>query len=741
LFALMLSRQVGDWFEDEQILFRQRLVFDRRPLGLQLNSADLHVTSVDFTPELDRATIIYELAYAAETGSGAVQTIHMQHTAVFEKHEQRWLLSEGGAEFWGGWEHLEGKRVTLIYPQRDATLARKLAQDLDRQLVVLCQTLAGIDCPADFHIWVRLRKQPATLAQMAVGEATLTRGQDMNLPTPTLAGLPIDAAGYQALYRGYATYVVTAVIAELTGWQCCQQLLFYHALLDKELGQLGLRPWPLTTADYDSMLSRYFRLPEIHTLWQASSTLGLTEEDRWRVYAFVDFLAESSPGMPLAEMQRRLTSAPGYINWARQFTGDDYESDVALKREWVHFVYEQTSMARVPPPVPLPEQNVHLFCLSGSRHELYQYDWKSNRWLSQRSLDETITGLISPLPGKDGLILYEHTSAITNQMWTVLRPNEEDVILPVELDSVFHQVNDGPDSLRQKLLTGHHDAGQDRFQFTLLDLASCTARACDSIPLPGLPVWSPDGLHTIVNLMYGRDGFFQLALGDSQGQPIKPLELGSNPFWMDNETFGYLRTGADVVEVVANTINGDETLFQLTPEVLLTALPEGAPQTAALSIRQVMSHPANPHLLFIDAAAPALQTQYVFAVDRLAQNIDLVLQLDDRHGFIDFRFSPHGRWWTLITYNRLDPVDATWAIHLHDIERRETTRLAFNPIPYPAHSYDWSDDGRWFMKVEDGFITLLAPAYDYYKMLFFDASFCTSAVWVHERQSNQERKS
>jgi len=733
LFNLVLSRRYGDWFADQQILFTQNLVFDRRPLGLYLDSAVPRLTNVDLSPELNRATVTYDLTYISETGTGITQTIDLQQTAVFENHDQRWLLSKGGADFWGGWEHLDGKWLTLTFPQRDADLAARLAADLDQQLADLCQTLVGINCPSDFHIRVWLRKEPVTLAQMAVWETTLASGREINLPSPTLVGVSVDEAGYQALYRGYAAPVVTAVIADLTEWQCCQRILFYEALLDKELNQLGLRPWPLTTADYDTILSRYFRLPEIHKLWQASSTTNLTEADHWRVYTFVDFLSHASPNMPLAEMQRQLFQAPGYLDWSRQFTNRAYESDTVLKREWVRFVYEQTSLAHIPSPIPLPEQNIHLYCLSESHHELYQYDWGDNDWLPQRSLDKALDGLISPLPGKDGLILYEHTPAIVDQTWTIIRPNEAAVVLPVELDSVFSTANNNPVSFGDKLLTGHHDLKQNRFQFTLLDLDSCDSTHCDSIPLPGLPVWSPDGVHTIVSLMHDNKGFFQLALGDSEGQFIRPIGSGSNPFWIDNETLGYLRTDQDNAEVVVTTINDDEPLFRLAADELLQALAEEAQATDTLAIRQIMSQPTNPQLLVVDTAVPAQHTQYIFTVDRLSHKIDMILQLDDRYGFIDFRFSPDGRWFTLTTYDRLDPVDATWSVYLHDMEQHQTTLLAFNPISYPTHSYDWSDDGQWFLKVEDGFITLLAPAYDYYKMLFFDAELCNSAVWVHER--------
>lgn len=734
LFALMLSTRYDDWFADQQQLFSQRLIFDRYPLGIYLDSAVPNPVSVELSPDLKRATVIYELGYTTETVAGTLETFTLQHTAVFQNRNQLWQLSKGGASFWGSWEHFEGERISLTFPQRDADLAARLAADLDQQLDVLCQTLVGINCPSDLHIQVRLRKEPASLSQMAVQEATLTRGQEINLPTPTLVGLPVDEAGYQALYRGYAAYLVTAVLAELTNWQCCQQILFYEALRDKQLSQLGLLPWPLTTADYDTILGRYFRLPEIHALWQASSTEGLTEEDHWRVYAFVDFLAQTSPDMPLAEMQRQLAQATGYLNWSRQFANGAYETDADLKREWIRFVYGQTSLAQIPPPVPLPEQAMHLYCLSGTQHELLQYDWGNDGWLSQRSLDASLNGLISPLPSRDGLILYEHSSSIANQMWTVFRPNEAAVVIPVDLGSVFSTVHNNPISLGEKLLTGHHDLDQNRFQFTLLDLDSCDVNACDSISLPGLPIWSPDSAHTIVNLMPDSNGYFQLSLGDSEGQLIKPIGSGSSPFWIDNETFGYLRTERANAEIVVTTMN-DEILFRLAADELLAALPEEAQDVDTLSIRQIMSHPANPQLLIVDTAVPT-QAQYIFAVNRLSQEIELLLKLDDRYGFIDFRFSPDGRWLTLTTYDRLDPLDATWSVYLHDIEQRETTLLAFNPIPYPADSYDWSDDSRWFLKVEDGFITLVAPAYNYYKMLFFDAALCTSAVWVHEKSSN-----
>jgi hypothetical protein len=152
----------------------------------------------------------------------------------------------------------------------------------------------------------------------------------------------------------------------------------------------------------------------------------------------------------------------------------------------------------------------------------------------------------------------------------------------------------------------------------------------------------------------------------------------------------------------------------------------------ALSISQVHGSLAHSNLLFIDAAAPPLHSRYIFSFDRQSKEIALNLRFDDSYRPVSFDFSPDGRWWTLSTH--ADPgVGPEWALYLHHIESNRTRLLAFNPIPYVGHSYDWSADGQWLLKVDSGTISLIAPAHDYQELILINPSMCTSAVWVHEQ--------
>jgi hypothetical protein len=123
-------------------------------------------------------------------------------------------------------------------------VAERLAADLDALLMRACSEVDHLDCPAGWHVTLRLENDPGLLVEL--NDRWLRPAPDgvLELPTPTLVGLPVDddegaaEVGYQALLRAYASRLVRSVVGELTGYNCCRQMLFYRALVDRLLSEL-----------------------------------------------------------------------------------------------------------------------------------------------------------------------------------------------------------------------------------------------------------------------------------------------------------------------------------------------------------------------------------------------------------------------------------------------------------------------------------------------------------------------
>ena len=73
------------------------------------------------------------------------------------------------------------------------------------------------------------------------------------------------------------------------------------------------------------------------------------------------------------------------------------------------------------------------------------------------------------------------------------------------------------------------------------------------------------------------------------------------------------------------------------------------------------------------------------------------------------------------------------ALHLYNLENGEhQTILTNTDIFFPAFSFDWSLDSNWLAFTRgNSVIGLIAPDYDYQRMILHDEGECTSLSWVN----------
>jgi hypothetical protein len=248
-----------------------------------------------------------------------------------------------------------------------------------------------------------------------------------------------------------------------------------------------------------------------------------------------------------------------------------------------------------------------------------------------------------------------------------------------------------------------------------------------------LPVWSPDGRHTLITLSA------DLQQDDPQDPPVvwladaaaknkQAVGVGQRPFWLDAQTYGYLRVNAAGQEEWVTAVIDDPTPHPLlSEETLLAALPE-AQRPEALFMNAPTPLADRPGQLVMRAftSNDSEQTSYLFAVTRTpdqdtVEKVTLLYQSDSSSWF---ELSPDGRW--LVTYNDNSGF-AGYTIILQNLETGTQYPLS-STIGYSS-DLSWSPDGKWTVRNGDGFILLGVPDAHYEQVVFHDFDDCNDTAW------------
>lgn len=763
LLATLLSGRDPNWVAAYTDLAQQESLYGRAALGLHLLPVPdpANLAEITLNPGLTSAEVQLEQAYAIQVGNGVTETVTLIHTAVYRRGSERWLLSPTLPEFWGERASASGTILTVDYPLRDEAVVQRLALDLDAKLGEACRTLRDLHCPADLRVHLRLATAADSLVEMADPMTALRGGLSLELPTPTLVGVPVDDAAYQALFRGYAARLVTAVISELVDWTCCAHALFYQALLDAQMSQLGLRPWPVGKAEYVRALNEGIDLEDTVSAWSANAIAGADDPELVRAQLVVDFLLQRFPENSAASLQRQLSSLQRYLGWLHQFAGEVTSgqelSFAVLEREWRLYLFSQSLVTEKPPPIPRLEQALYLACQGddqsgGSR--LWQYHWEEGTWDEMTAVPE-FTFMI-PFPD-DGALLLQNVSngeeGYQTRIW-------QDGRITLEMNHQMPAVSLGQmDPAGKQLLIYKVEEVTGFAVPFLIPLDQCDGETCPMTRLAATPFWSPDGEHTLMSqfdisnsnlvaaagrvLLFPNEPVLPPApihLGDGQGMlareesGLMSVGKGYVPFWLDNEWVGYVTqrpeskgAAGQAVEVVS--LRGDVPRTLLTSDNLRQALPSPE-RPRRVHILYVGSSPANPGLLFLLTLDPDTGGMPLFSFDRDTGEIT-ARALTVQGGMLSLSFSPDGRW-LLIT--SVDAESGEPVVYLHDIFRNETEQFPGRTLSSaPLMTYDWSADGRWLAILTDSeAVILVAPAYGYKTVRFHGRQACHSVAWLNQ---------
>lgn len=737
LFITFLSGRNAAWAGAQERVIANGLFYDRPGFGLQWlpQEAGETVTAVTISPDLTTAIVTATHQYALDVGNNLSQTLFLQHTAVYRLGPDRWLVSPADQEFWGETETSKGALLTLTYPQRDGAIANRLATDLEAKIHELCTRLPDVTCPAGLHVNVALSANPAavfesnqlpagltmTLPRMRtlgwysfparLGEHTLT------LPTPSLLGRPLDEAGYQAIYRGYAARVASAVIAEQVGWQCCDGAALFQALLDAQLAQLGLKPWPVTAVAVASL--SHSALTAVYQTWR-DAPLDL-DEDRQPLYLMVEFLQQVGQATPAA-MQRALVSVPAE-EWLPRVVQEAYPSREAL---WRRYLYGRSPAAQAPPPIPWPQQALWLVCRPAAAADalLYRYDVAADDLELVRALGRQ-TAVLQPLMNHDAVLIGEIGAGTLPFASTFLWQDGRERLIdrqPGTMSAATLPLALSPDGANAVFFTGGSTP------YALLNLDACqNTGECTLSSLLGRPLWSPDGQQTILlGNPAGSGADVLLFRAAAQGQQVEMVGMGQYPFWLDNDTIAYLEARAVVAIAGADSA---PTTALLLDEVLALA------QVAAPDDWQLQFISVNPQdadmLLLVLVNAGTGET-HLLAYQRESGDVTVRLSWTHREvsSMAQAVLSPDGRWLALLSFA---DREQGWILQLHDLAQEDNTyryplgmgmvtSVMLNPSA-------WSADGQWLALAYDDDARLFALDAAYERRFAPERMACDQAAW------------
>lgn len=757
LFVSLLSGRSATWTDtqrervDDGLLFAGTgRVFSFRPEGALVGEP-----AVELNPELTEAVLSVAQPFVVDAGSGLTETVVLTQTHVFRRGSQRWLLSPPDDAYWGAWQTRDGRALQVTYPQRDADIALRLQDDLERKLMEMCRTV--VDCPQDYSMRMRLETDVQSIVQAGSGEQRLVGTREVTLPTPSLVGLPEDEAAYAALFRGYATHLISAAMIDVLDYECCEVALFQEALLEWQLSRLSLRSTPLTLQDYLHLIDAPLTVERLTSLMRPYDPLAADEEAPPEVHAFVDFLRNrlSMRQDPLGDMQRSLSESGSFWEWVRALTEYDSTNPTQLQDHWLAFVWDMVRATQeVAQPIPvesLPQQDIVAMC-GDEVMDIYRYSLPDEQWTKEVSSGVVFAALAAlpsgvgymmsgQLPGQEpdeGLVTYLRRE--DEEPFAIIQEEPpKSVLLPPGLQ----------EPQGERMVAWHYtiaDESGGMPAIGLLDPASCTPEGCTLQRTAGFPIWSPDGrLALAVDVDNG--GILYLPQGSTSWRSLD-LQSPLFPFWLDEDSFGLVETGGGARQslVSVDAQSGEVTQLIASDDLAEVLQVEGPDQSLAISF--ATKNPAQENSLLLGATRRMDGSQsYLLSLilnpERAPTNESVagLRLLETVDGAIEDVWSYNAVQndrFLVLPFSINSPGSFMLRFIIYDLQEEEVVLTsAFDRSDgFLMGPGQWSIDGQWYTHMVGGMIDIVAPGVKVggkplRRLISHDFERCESAVWVN----------
>lgn len=205
----------------------------------QTGSQEFGWETTEAAPQLGRVSLepggaIINVAHQFEVAlpiSGGPTTVTLQVPQFWKSTPSGWVHAMLGADFWGAERTQSGKRVTVLYFQRDAGIVEPLIPHMDDLVARLCDPLpCASQISVAFENSAVSRRVPS-----GAGQAPTVR-----LVSPHLVGLPTDTASRDELYRAFEIQLVRTLVARASGRGGYTNRSPSSSIVQWELARVGL---------------------------------------------------------------------------------------------------------------------------------------------------------------------------------------------------------------------------------------------------------------------------------------------------------------------------------------------------------------------------------------------------------------------------------------------------------------------------------------------------------------------
>jgi hypothetical protein len=674
LYSSLLDRTDTVWLAGRQEAVEEGVSADLSFAGLVPQPGELEVLGVTLSPDLSGAELRWRRSFTVDAGSGLAGTATLEYVDFYRYQEGRWLLAPPPPHFWGPWETSEGQFLTLVYPERDTAVGRRLATDLDELMARLCPQIdVAAACQPGNRVQLRFGTEANRLLNMArytnqpqTWHIALGPTGQLELPAPTLLGHPLDEAGYQALYRAYGRFLTRVLVATVIDRSPGSDGYLTARAAEGQLLALGLITWPPAAA-----VAAQVPLPVL----------------------MPDLVVLCPDAAGRADGLRRYN--PASARWQPLLTGEEIYQMVPLAGGRAVAVAAHSLVAGEP------------------RQRAILYAPQESRILLEQSA------------GAGHPRLYLSGGAVDSRLF---------IWLPDESSGTAWQWLDVPACLAGECRLQPAGArldwspGGEHTLFWLNDGRRLRRFLGDS---QGNPVRELD-VNATAWLSAGEFAGIDHSFGEmvNAGNEELGVTLPQNTQpEASQRAYGLAATGA----VVLSSVGDEAPRTLLTAADLLAMIPVGE-WPLRFNVTSVWAAPGRADLLLIQAsgmaydfsssAGSAGQRDYLF----LAGTGGAAHLLWSGTLLSWVTFSPDGRWlaWIDVGDDRL--------LAVYDLQQDELRFFDIGPKPFFEQitwpSFDWSADGRWLVVVHDGLLYLVAPEYGYRHVVIPEAPGCRQAAWV-----------
>jgi hypothetical protein len=217
------------------------------------------------------------------------------------------------------------------------------------------------------------------------------------------------------------------------------------------------------------------------------------------------------------------------------------------------------------------------------------------------------------------------------------------------------------------------------------------------------------------------------------GENMVPIAEGAAPFWVDDATYGYVRSvGTEQAVFLVSVGDEENERLVLTTDNLLAATESDSPP-GSLFIGRILVNPiidgateAQWLILTIEVGRDGSMGQArFFAFNPVTEAVEL---MPHPGRLLAFNRTPSGQ---LMAFGGFDDEASQWLISVVNRDLEETATIALEPggAADAVPSYSWSYDESWLMILEQGLLTLYHPTSGTINKIKPPDASCVQAAW------------